>query len=253
MGAVYQASDHALGREVAVKFIRAGLPGALHEARMTARPKHPNIVDLYDYGEGPPPYLVMEWLEGRDLAKLLVAEGAVPWRRAVGLIIQASQAVEAAHQSKIVHYDLKPGNLFVEGKAPNEFVKVLDFGIAELQGLRLAGASGADSKRMGTAGYMAPEIRCRGGVVGETADVYALGAILHELLSGDRPDGSGVAEPLVSVPTLLADTVRRALAMSPAERHQSAAELRQSLDACLLIREATDSGGRVLPPHVGTT
>ncbi len=198
MGEVYRARDPRLGRDVAVKVLPAAfardkerLQRFEHEARAAGALNHPGIVAIYDVGTSDGvPYLVSELLEGESLRTLIQA-GAIPARRAAEMTIQAAQALAAAHAKGIVHRDLKPENLhvLVDGR-----VKVLDFGLAklampdapprdetgpQLQSLTMTGTI------LGTASYMAPE-QIREGHVDHRADLFALGAILYELVTGAK-------------------------------------------------------------------
>ncbi len=197
MGEVFRARDERLGRDVALKLIRPASsdnPDHLRrfelEARAAAALNHPNIVAVYDVGfnEGSP-YIVCELLEGKTLRKRL-AEGALPVRMAVDYSLQIVQGLIAAHDHRIVHRDLKPENLFVttDGR-----VKILDFGVAKLQ------SSPEDSERsveelttvtksgavIGTVAYMSPE-QLRGKAVDHRSDIFSVGAILYEMLTGRR-------------------------------------------------------------------
>ena len=197
MGEVFRARDERLERDVALKLIRPGSTGNPDhlrrfelEARAAAALNHPNIVAVYDFGldEGSP-YIVCELLEGQTLRKRLLG-GALPIRIAVEYSLQIVQGLIAAHDRRIIHRDLKPENLFVttEGR-----IKILDFGIAKLQ------SAPADSGRtvedlttitrsgtvLGTVAYMAPE-QLRGKPVDHRSDIFSVGAILYEMLSGRR-------------------------------------------------------------------
>src|SRR6202166_1056824 len=197
MGEVFRARDERLGREVALKLIRPASrdnPDHLRrfelEARAVAALNHPNIVAIYDVGfnEGSP-YIVCELLEGKTLRKRL-AEGALPVRVAVDYSLQIAEGLIAAHDRRIIHRDLKPENLFitVDGR-----VKILDFGVAKLQSaaeesgrtvedLTTVTKSGAV---IGTVAYMSPE-QLRGKAVDHRSDIFSVGAILYEMLTGRR-------------------------------------------------------------------
>src|SRR6266567_2587251 len=197
MGEVYRARDPQLGRDVAIKVLPASLSRDAdrlrrfeQEARATAALNHPNILAVYQFGtyEGAP-YLVSELLEGCTLRNLLV-RGPVPVRKAVDYATQTAHGLAAAHEKGIVHRDLKPENLFLtkDGR-----IKILDFGLAKL--IQQPPASDPGSPTMtegtepgvvlGTVGYMSPE-QVRGQASDNRTDLFALGAILYELLTGKR-------------------------------------------------------------------
>jgi hypothetical protein len=236
MSVVWRAHDEVLGRDVAVKVLSPALarnPARLahirDEARAVARLRHPNIVEVYDYGEaGSLPYLVMEVAEGRTLSQLLTG-GALPWQTAVVIGAQVAAALAAAHERSVVHRDVKPANVVVSGAR----VKLLDFGISAVSGDddRTAG------HLLGTPAYLAPE-RLEHGVVRPATDVYALGLLLYQALAGRLPWAASTAtqmlrahryhEPagLPTVPGLPAEVAglcRRCLAKDPAHRPSAAA------------------------------
>src|SRR6185436_4954653 len=198
MGEVYRARDSRLGRDVAVKVLppsfakdRERLQRFEHEARAAGALSHPNVVAVFDVGATDGiPYLVSELLEGESLGNL-IRRGPVPPRRAIELMIHAASGLVAAHAKGIVHRDLKPENLFV---LPDGRLKILDFGLAKLlrddapprdeTGPQLQALT-QTGQIMGTASYMAPE-QIRDQPVDHRADLFALGAILHELVTGAK-------------------------------------------------------------------
>ncbi|HTF09982.1 MAG TPA: serine/threonine-protein kinase, partial [Asanoa sp.] len=198
------------------------------EARAAAGLTHPNITRVYDYGEaalprgGLAPYLVMELVEGADLAERLTA-GPLPWPDAASIAAQVAAGLAAAHAAGVVHCDIKPGNVMLTATG----VKILDFGIAGLAG---AASSADDGVRYGTVGYLAPE-RLAGADPTPAGDVYSVGVLLAEALVGGRPDSSrGVASfpVLPGVPAALTRVGAACLAADPALR-PSAAELAAAL------------------------
>ncbi len=278
MGEVYRARDTRLGRDVAVKVIPAELardPERLkrfeQEARAAGALNHPNICTIHDVGayDGSP-FVVMELLEGETLRAKLGA-GPIPLRKALDYVAQVARGLAVAHEKGIVHRDLKPENLFVtkDGRT-----KVLDFGLAKLtrpDALLSAGdptislAVTGSAAILGTAGYMAPE-QVRGQAVDARSDLFALGAILHELVSGGPAfkGGSFVetahailnqeAAPLSSlradVPAALDALVRHCLEKEPGERFQSARDLAFALESVAssgpqsAVHAAAGRGGR---------
>ena len=195
MGEVYRARDPQLGRNIAIKILPASLsrdPDRLRrfeqEARAAAALNHPNILTVYQFGlhEGSP-YLVSELLEGCTLREQLLG-GSLAVRRAVDCAIQTARGLAAAHEKGIVHRDLKPENLFL---AKDGRVKILDFGLAKLVSQRPAYDPGNPTLSeatdpgvvLGTVGYMSPE-QVRGHDADGRADLFALGTIIYEMLTG---------------------------------------------------------------------
>jgi len=197
MGEVWRGTDRQLGRPVAVKVMRDQLADPVlvarfqREARIAAQLQHPGITVVHDVGEQDgQPFIVMELLDGRDLASMLEQTPArrLPIDTAVSLTVQAARALQAAHARHVIHRDLKPANLFLQN---NGLLKICDFGIARIadatDGLTSAGYA------IGTACYMSPE-QCEGKQVDGRSDLYSLGCVLYELLTGKPPFRDG--EPL---------------------------------------------------------
>jgi serine/threonine-protein kinase len=191
MSQVWRAEDEVLDRPVAVKVLTAALAAdptlrsaVWTEARAAARLTHPHVTQVYDYGEsalphgGALPYVVMELVEGQSLADLL-RSGPLAWPRAMAVAAQVASALAAAHRIGVVHRDIKPGNVMLTRTG----VKVLDFGIAALVGRSPAGDGG---RLFGTPAYAAPE-RLQPGPAAPASDVYSLGALLYQALTGRPP------------------------------------------------------------------
>ena len=254
MGDVYRGRDPRLGRDVAIKVLPSNAssdPGRLHrfeqEARAAAALNHPNILAVYDVGvhEGAP-YIVSELLDGQSLRERL-AGGPLPVRTAVDYAVQIAHGLAAAHEKGIVHRDLKPDNVFV---TPDGRAKILDFGLAKLVDQEATGVVSSvlptsppgtsPGLVLGTTGYMSPE-QVRGEPVDRRTDIFALGVVLYEMLTGRRafsretvpetmtailredvPDfhlsGSHIALPLEQV-------IRRCLDKEPSRRFQSTQDL----------------------------
>jgi predicted ATPase/serine/threonine protein kinase len=255
MGAVYRATQIALARTVAIKFLAPrSVPSSIsdgrfhREARAIARLKHPNIVTVYDFGitsEGTA-YLVLEYLAGRSLRDELRARGQLPASEAAPLVAQICAAAAAAHDAGIIHRDLKPDNVFVETTASGPVVKVFDFGIAKLHGDSLSGNMDITQAGayVGTPKYAAPEQADAREVDGR-ADVYAIGCLLYELIAGRAPFEARTAAGLMlkhatelprplrefvsEIPLALDSAILRALEKRPEDRFQSATEFAQSL------------------------
>jgi len=254
MAELYRARDTRLGREVAIKVISESLAGSPEllrrfeqEARIAGSLNHPNVVAVYDFGtQDGAPYIVTELLEGESLRRRL-ERGRVSVTTALDWADQLAQGLAAAHRRGVVHRDVKPDNIFL---TPGGQVKLLDFGIAKLaeeakaepRGLldaTLAPAGGATrtGSVLGTPGYMSPE-QVRGEALDARSDLFSLGAVLYEMLSGARafPGGTVVesgyailnadASPLPStVPPSVAQVVARCLQKEPERRFQAAADL----------------------------
>lgn len=247
MGGVFLARDHRLGRFVAVKVLHAGSSSKAHllaEARATAQARHENIVVIYDVGEFEDrSYMVLEYLSGQTLRQVLSAsqtpsEPAVPVHVALDIVIAVSRALAAAHRGGIIHRDLKPENIMVLDSGQ---VKVLDFGLARsMDTIRR-------DKPAGTFAYMAPE-QWLGHDVDERSDIWALGMVLFELLSGTHPLAataasgfSTIADLTTPMPSLrdvcpdivpVANVVARCLRKRKEDRYVSADELIAALESC---------------------
>ena len=248
MAEVYVAEHLRLGRRFAVKLPRAQLSAKAHEhfrreAQALALIDNDFVVQVIDYGEAADgmPYMVMELLNGEDLRALLDRLETLPTLRAVHLIWEACQGVAAVHAAGLVHRDLKPENLHVARRSTGEdWCKVLDFGIAKTA----ASESASEGLLIGTVRYMAPEQIQNAAAADARADVYALGAVLYECLSGICPHSAETPQELMfaimntppirledrtEVPAALAEVVHRALAHSKDHRFQSARELASAL------------------------
>lgn len=248
MALVVLAHDAELDRPVAIKLLAeqfardAALRARfLREAQLAGALAHPNIVQVFDAGEdGGRPYIVMECVEGETLADVLARRGRLPWREAVQLASQACAGLQHAHDAGLVHRDVKPQNLLLRQDGT---LKLVDFGIARAaEATRLTQAGTV----LGTAAYLSPE-QAAGEEVTAAADVYALGAVLYELLTGRTPYTfetlaelayrqshepiAPIGELARDVPTAVEDVVMRCLARNPAYRPRSAAELARTLAA----------------------
>jgi serine/threonine protein kinase/uncharacterized tellurite resistance protein B-like protein len=195
MGQVYGGTHVTLRKAVAIKVLKAEFGSDrtlverfLREARAASMIGHENVVDIIDFGQIPngPVFFVMERLVGRDLGELLDAEGRVSWMRTRNIALQIARALHAAHAIGVIHRDMKPGNIFlIQRRGDDEYVKVLDFGIAKVDdpdGNVLTRAGSV----FGTAAYMAPE-QASGSAVDGRTDIYALACVMFEMLTGRLP------------------------------------------------------------------
>jgi serine/threonine protein kinase len=239
MGDVWRGTDEVLGRTVAVKILLPALldePGFAErfrgEARTMATINHPGVVDVYDYGSDQDlAFLVMEYVEGDALSRTLSRVGRLTPARTMALVAQAADALQAAHANGIVHRDVKPGNLLVR---PNGTLVLTDFGIARSA---LVGQLTVAGSVLGTASYISPE-QASGAVATAASDVYALGVVAYQCLSGHRPfDGATPIEiamkhvrdtprPLpADIPPAIRAIVDRALAKDPGARWPTASAM----------------------------
>ncbi|OBG64025.1 serine/threonine protein kinase [Mycobacterium sp. E1715] len=252
MSEVHLARDVRLHRDVAVKVLRADLardPSFYlrfrREAQNAAALNHPSIVAVYDTGEaetptGPLPYIVMEYVDGVTLRDIVHTDGPLPPRRAIEIIADACQALNFSHQNGIIHRDVKPANIMISN---TNAVKVMDFGIA--RAIADSGNSVTQTAAViGTAQYLSPE-QARGDSVDARSDVYSLGCVLYEILTGEPPftGDSPVAvayqhvreDPIPpsqrheGISADLDAVVLKALAKNPDNRYQTAAEMRADL------------------------
>jgi eukaryotic-like serine/threonine-protein kinase len=251
MSEVHLARDLRLHRDVAIKVLRADLardPSFYlrfrREAQNAAALNHPAIVAVYDTGEaetgnGPLPYIVMEYVDGVTLRDIVHTEGPMPAKRAIEVIADACQALNFSHQHGIIHRDVKPANIMISKTGA---VKVMDFGIA--RALADANSVTQTAAVIGTAQYLSPE-QARGEKVDARSDVYSLGCVLYEILTGEPPfvGDSPVAvayqhvreDPVPpsqrhkDIAPELDAVVLKALAKNPDNRYQSAAEMRADL------------------------
>jgi serine/threonine-protein kinase len=278
MGAVYEIEHELTKHRRALKLLHASMTSVpsvverfLREASAAGRVGNPHIVESFDAGtlDTGEPYLVLEMLRGETLAQT-IARGPMPLSQMVDLIGQACDGIQSAHSVGIVHRDLKPDNLFIIDQDGVPFVKILDFGISKFDpsqtgGMALTQAGAA----MGTPYYMAPE-QIRGEVsLDARADIYALGVILYECASGERPFDAetltqlavlihtGQAKPLSQhrpdLPPAFIDLVHRAMATQREQRYQTAAELCAALEqfgGISFLRTRVTGPRSQLPPSI---
>jgi serine/threonine protein kinase len=269
MGAVYQATRLLIGDVVAVKILHSEQrdPTAperfRREAHAAARLKHPNAVNIYDFGvtDDGLQYLVMELVEGESLRRIIKEQGPVTPSASVEITNQVCAALDEAHRHSIIHRDIKPDNIIVNVTATGLRVKVLDFGIAKLRD-DVAGNLTQTGSTLGTPHYMSPE-QCLGEELDSRADIYSLGVVLYEMLTGTVPFNSPTPAAVVvqhvnqspapprvlnaSIPASVESTVLHALEKRRENRPQSAGALAQELadavrNPTLLARPSTANG-----------
>ncbi len=284
MGRVYRAEQTNLGRTVAVKIIHPHLVGEenaaarfITEARAASRLNHPNSVAVIDFGktEDGQLYLVMEFLRGKDLARVQYEEGPLSFRRIVSILRQVLAALSEAHHLGIIHRDLKPENVILEPvRTGGDFVKVVDFGLAKM---REGTGPNITSPGIvcGTPEYMSPE-QGRGDPLDPRSDLYAVGVIFYQLLTGrlpfeaesptqvvlmhitEPPPDPRAAAPERVIPSLLADVCLMALAKEPPHRFGNADEFGEALADALTQIESTvpkagPAAGTLKCPKCGAT
>ena len=252
MSEVHKARDERLGRDVAIKVLRADLARDptfylrfKREAQNAAALNHPAIVAVYDTGEaevdgGPLPYIVMEYVDGETLRDMVRGGGPLAPRRAMEIIADVCAALDFSHKNGIVHRDMKPANIMINRQGA---VKVMDFGIARA----IADSSNPMTQTaavIGTAQYLSPE-QARGEQVDARSDVYSVGCVLYEILTGEPPftgdspvaaayphvrkDPQPPSNVYAGVPRELDSVVLKAMSKNPANRYQTAAEMRSDL------------------------
>lgn len=258
MGSVYRARDILMERTVAIKMLhahlvqdQASIQRFQQEARAASAINHPNVITAYDFGisESNQPYLIMDFLQGKSLSATIDESNGLEYSRAIHIFAQTCDALHVAHSKGVIHRDLKPSNIMiVQNRDDNDFVKIVDFGIA-----KLLPHSGKQSQNLTQTGelfgsplYMSPE-QFLGKTLDERTDIYAMGCVMYEALIG-RPPFSGehvletmhkhineppakfnLARPDLKIPAKLETIVMRALEKHPDARFQSMAELRDAI------------------------
>ena len=264
MGVVYRATDMRLGRPVALKLLSPEYSGDRRfrarferESRLAASIDHGGIVPIYDAGDVDGLlYIAMRFVDGSDLAQLLRRDGPLEPDRALGLVGQLAEALDAAHERGLIHRDVKPSNALVAREGTREHVYLADFGLTKTSGPESVTASG---QLMGTVAYMAPEV-IRGEPPGPAADLYALGCVLFECLTGEVPfTGTNEAAVIYAhlesppprprdrapgLPAGLDAVLARSMAKEPDERFESGAAMVEAADVALGHATARRTRGR---------
>lgn len=261
---VYRATQLRVNRDVAVKTLKFHIddkPSHIerfqNEIDLLCALSHPNIVTLFDWVPGPDgqPCVVMDYLPGRNLEKLLAEDGPLNISRFTRIFVQVLAALDHAHKKGVIHRDIKPGNIVLMDKE-TDFIKVVDFGLAKFNE-----ASRTDAEELcGSPPYMSPE-QCMGKPGSERSDIYSIGVVMYEMITGKDPfhQASSMyeliqchvkkmppalkeANGLLSYPVGLEPLLLKAMAKDPAERHQSANELKEHLIATCLKAADSESG-----------
>ena len=285
MGSIFRGRQMALDRQVAIKVLRADVEhDAVHverlirEAQALSQIRHPNVVEVIDFGklDDGSPYIVMEYLDGKDLNAVLQEDGRMSWSRARGILLQVLAGLRAAHRKGVLHRDVKPGNCFLVQEPdaePGDYVKLVDFGIAKFvtpehtnEQRRLTQAAYI----VGTARYLAPEVY-DGAEASVQSDIYAVGVLAYKLLTGQAPFiGRDAYDVLLAarndpprpmrqlVPGIMPSVERlvlRALAKQPENRFRDT----NAFEAAILEvdaagrRRASGRTGTVVPGSLGAT
>ncbi len=257
MGSVWQAEHLTLGTDVAVKFIAAPLaadPVILErfrrEARAAAQVRSPHVVQIFDLGVSGNgvPYIVMELLEGESLEDRMVRQGRLPLAELSGLVTQVASALDEAHEQNIIHRDIKPSNIFLTSTGGQPFAKVLDFGVAKNTELTtMHGGLTQTQSVIGTPAYMSPEQMLFPKKADRRADVWSLGAVVYEALTGELPfdepslpdlcraicerDFVPIGEVCPELPEQLQTWLDQALAKEPEQRFTTAGQAAEKLAA----------------------
>jgi serine/threonine protein kinase len=270
MGIVYEGLDPRLNRKVAIKTILKGhlddeaaskeySMRFMREAQSVARLNHPNIVQVYDFGEqGDIAYIVMEFIKGKELKNFFDANEHFELKEAVRIMCELLDALELAHEAGIVHRDIKPANVMLDSQAR---VKLADFGVARVTDDRSAAEKTQAGTMVGTPAYMSPE-QITGGNIDRRSDVFSAGIILYQFLTGEKPfTGSGawtIAKKIIQdhppVPSSINNTisplfdavVNKALAKSVEQRFQSAREFATALKRALEGRSDEDDSDKTV-------
>lgn len=257
MADVYFALDTVLNREVAIKILKGDLSSdaiALErfkrEAQASTKLSHPNIVDIYDVGDdGMNHYIVMEYIKGRTLKKLIQQRGALYYTEAVSMMKQLCSAIMESHRKGIIHRDIKSQNVLVKDDGT---VKVVDFGIALANNaMQITGQDNV----LGSVHYIAPEV-AKGQTATMQSDIYSLGIVFYELLCGDVPFKGDSAVQVVmasiknplpfvrdfdkKIPQSVENIILKATAKNPKNRYQNAADMLKDLNECLMEKHAKD-------------
>lgn len=248
MGSVYEASHLVVRRRFALKFLhsfrsnqRDLMARFRREAIASGSLESDNIAAALDFGieSDGAPYIVMEYLAGTDLARLLANTGPLPVARATEIVLQACRGIQLAHAGDVIHRDLKPRNLVLcRREDGSDWVKIVDFGLARLMTTHEYDSATKTGRALGTAAYMSPEQARGDTLVDHRTDLYSLGVVLYELLTGNTPHPGSSYNAVIhhiltqaplplsdAFPTPLRRAVEQALARDPADRFQSAEEL----------------------------
>jgi len=246
MGAVYQAVQVSLDRPVAIKVLPGDLIDDLeanfaerfkNEARTMAKLNHPGIVNVYDFGETQTGlfYIVMEFIDGTDVSQMIRSQGKLPQDYALAITAHVGDALAYAHRNGIIHRDIKPANILINMEGT---VKVADFGLAKQSAAGLSGLT-KTNMAMGTPDFVAPEALSPGTVVDGRADLYAMGVMLYQMLTGEIPRGLWtMPSKKLGTDPRFDDVILKAMQTDRELRYQDATEIRRDLDVIMTLPHA---------------
>ncbi len=255
MGAVYKARQISLDRLVAIKVLPPQvaedeaeyIERFRNEARTMARMNHPAIVAVYDFGETRDEllYIVMEYIDGTDVSKMILAQGKLPVEHAMAITAHVCDALAYAHEHGVVHRDIKPANILINMEGA---VKVADFGLARMNAPGQNGALTQEGTTMGTPDYVAPEVLIIGMQVDGRADLYAVGVMLYNMLTGRIPRGNfQMPSEKMGCDIRYDAIIRKAMEQDVDRRYQTSRELRRDLDQILTVPVAKEKPARQAP------
>lgn len=256
MGAVYKGRQKSLKRLVAIKILPLGMADDemkfaerfQNEAQTMAAMNHPAIVSVYDFGETPDGllYFIMEFVDGTDVHKMIQASGKLSGDYALAITAHVCDALSYAHKRGVIHRDIKPANILIDQEG---HIKVADFGLAKMHDPAQTSGLTKTNMAMGTPDYVAPEVLVTGMVADHRADIYAVGVMLYQMLTGEVPRGMF---KLPSQKGIGADVrfdaiICKAMEQDREERYQSAMEVRHALDVIITTPQPKDDGAGVVP------
>ncbi|MDP1586632.1 MAG: protein kinase, partial [Prosthecobacter sp.] len=256
MGAVYKARQKSLKRLVAIKILPLGavddemqfIERFQNEAQTMAAMNHPSIVSVYDFGETPDGllYFIMEYVDGTDVQKMIRASGKLSGDYALAITAHVCDALHYAHSRGVIHRDIKPANILIDQEG---HVKVADFGLAKMHDPSQTSGLTRTNMAMGTPDYIAPEVLSPGTVVDHRADIYAVGVMLYQMLTGEVPRGMfklPSKKGIDSDPRFDA-IIGKAMETDREERYQTAMDVRRALDVILTTPQPKDDGTGAVP------
>ena len=256
MGAVYKGRQKSLKRLVAIKILPLGMADDemkfaerfQNEAQTMAAMNHPAIVSVYDFGETPDGllYFIMEFVDGTDVHKMIQASGRLSDEYALAITAHVCDALSYAHKRGVIHRDIKPANILIDQEG---HIKVADFGLAKMHDPAQTSGLTKTNMAMGTPDYVAPEVLVTGMVADHRADIYAVGVMLYQMLTGEVPRGMFKlpSQKGIGSDPRFDEIICKAMEQDREERYQSAMDVRHALDVILTTPQPKDDGTGVVP------